>query len=292
MLNRILIAGVVLMAMLVLFLMAGAIPVDHGKQVVIFQTPAFVTVAFLGGVVMLIACFRRQRPFRQVAFVLSHAGLVLLMAGAFIDWRGEKRIDGVRLPVAMGHAVGRLRDLNGNAVDLGFTLAVQKFSVNYYDPVYSLNRPDSSHSAKGDGYVMVTTVDPRVPSSLRQVPVDSMSVATLNPQGAWLQEVALSNGWILRKQKEIPRWFEAEVQITVNGDSQSRRLAVNHPLLVNGWQILLVSYGTEPIRYVELAFKQSPGHRLVVGGIWVVLVGVFMLCFIKPIDQESSHATT
>jgi peptidoglycan/LPS O-acetylase OafA/YrhL len=137
--NRILMAGVVVMVVAVLFLLAGAIPVDHGTQVVIFQTPAFLTVSLLGGVFLLIACFRRRRPFRQVAFVLSHGGLVLLMAGEFMDWRGEKRIDGVRLPVAMGHAVGRLRDRTGNAVDLGFTLAVQKFSVNYYDPVYSLN---------------------------------------------------------------------------------------------------------------------------------------------------------
>ena len=290
--DRILTTGMVLTVMAILFLAAGAIPVQHGQQAVIFQTPAFLTVAILAGMLMLAACFQRRTPLRQAAFVLGHAGFVLLMTGALADWRGEKRFDGIRLPVAMGHAVGKLRDAaTGQPVDLGFTLAVTNFSAAFYDPVYSLLRPGTAHPATTGDYAFVRPVDPRVPSTLRHVPGRPLTATDLCPHGEWLQELTLTNGWILRKQPAVPSWFEACVQITINGTTESRQLAVNHPLAINGWQVLLVSYGSEPMAYVELAFKQSPGHRLVATGIWCVIAGVAMLCLLPP-ARGSRHAAS
>jgi hypothetical protein len=290
--DRILTAGVVSTAVVILFLTAGAIPVHHGQQTVIFETPAFLTVVILTGLLMLAACFQQRTPLRQVAFVLGHAGFVLLMAGALTDWKGEKRFDGIRLPVAMSHAVGKLRDAaTGQPVDLGFTLAVTNFSVAFYDPVYALLRPGTARPGTTEGYVFVRPVDPRVPSTLRHVPGSHLTATELRPHGDWLQELTLTNGWALRKQPAVPSWFEACVQITANGTTESRQLAVNHPLAVNGWQVLLVSYGSEPMAYVELAFKQSPGRRMVATGIWCVIAGVAMLCSL-PLARRNRHASS
>lgn len=285
--NRLLIAGSISTVALILFLAAGAIPVHGGNPTIIFQTPAFLAAAAAGAFLLLAACFLRRPPLRQMAFALTHAGLVLLMAGAFIDWRGEQRIDGVRLPVGMGHAIGKLRGAAGQTVDLGFTLEVVDFSVSFYDPVYSLFRPDESAP---DGWVFVRKVDPRVPSTLRQVPGGALDVADLKVRDHWVPERTLPDGWILRKQPEVPRWYEADVRITTDGVARSRGLAVNHPVAVNGWQVLLVSYGSEPMAYVELAFKRGPGRRLVVAGIWCVIVGVALLCLVLPLRRKERHA--
>jgi cytochrome c biogenesis protein ResB len=287
--NRLLIAGAVSTIVLVLFLAAGAIPVHGGDPTILFQTPAFLAAASAGAIFLLAACFLRRPPVRQTAFALTHAGLVLLMAGAVIDGLGEQRIDGVRLPVGMGHAIGKLRDAEGQTVDLGFTLEVVDFSVSFYDPVYSLFRPDASVP---DGLVFARKIDPRVPSTLRQVPGGALDVANLQEQGHWMPELRLADGWILRKQAEIPRWFEAGVRTTFDGVTRSSGLAVNHPVFVNGWQVLLVSYGSESMTYVELAFKKSPGRRLVVAGIWCVITGVFLLCLVLPLARKDRHAVS
>lgn len=285
--NRLLIAGTVSTVVLILFLAAGAIPVPGGNPTIIFQTPAFLAAAAAGAFFLLAACLLRRPPFRQTAFVLTHAGLVLFMAGAFIDWRGEQRLADVRLPVGMGHAIGKLRDAEGQTVDLGFTLEVVDFSVSFYDPVYSLFRPDADAP---DGWIFVRKVDPRVPSTLRQVPGGALDMADLKEDGHWVPELPLADGWLLRKQAEIPRWFEAGVRTTHDGVVRSAGLAVNHPVFVNGWQVLLVSYGSEPMAYVELAFKKSPGRRLVVAGIWGVIVGVTLLCLVLPLLRKERHA--
>ena len=252
--NRLLIAGAVSTVVLILFLAADAIPVPGGNPTILFQTPAFLATA---------------------------------AAGAFIDWRGEQRLADVRLPVGMGHAIGKLRDAEGQTVDLGFTLEVVDFSVSFYDPVYSLFRPDADAP---DGWIFVRKVDPRVPSTLRQVPGGALDMADLQEDGHWVPELRLVNGWLLRKQAEIPRWFEAGVRTTHDGVVRSAGLAVNHPVFVNGWQVLLVSYGSEPMAYVELAFKKSPGRRLVVAGIWGVIVGVTLLCLVRPLLRKERHA--
>lgn len=285
--NRLLSAGAIAISVVVLYLAAGAIPVGHGQQTIIFQTPAFLVAAVAGALLLLAACFLRRPPMRQLAFALTHAGLVLLMAGAAIDWRSGQRIDGVRLPVGMGHAIGKLRDAVGQTVDLGFSLEVTDFSVSFYDPVYSLFRPDATAP---DGLAFVRKIDPRVPSTLRQVPGGAVEVADLQGQDHWVPELALANGWLLRKQPEVPRWYEAGVR-TICGDvAHSWILAVNHPVVVKGWQILLVSYGTDPMNYVELAFKRSPGHSLVVAGIWSVIAGITLLCLGLPLLRKERHA--
>jgi hypothetical protein len=286
--ERILAAGVVLMVVAILFLTAGAIPVSHGQQTVVFQTPAFLLVVALAVILLLVACFRRRPLLRQIAFALAHAGLVLLIVGALIDWRSSRRIEGVRLPVAMGHAVEKLRDTaTGQMVELGFSLEIMDFSVAFYDPVYALFQPDAS---KPGGEAFVQKIDPRVPATLRQVPGGSLSMADLNRAGAWVQELELTNGWFLRKQPEVPRWYEASVRTTIDGIEHSWGLAVNHPLVAKGWQVMLVSYGHEPMEYVELAFKRSPGHRCVVAGIWCVIAGVSLLCLAPPLLRKARHA--
>ena len=70
--RRILAAGTVVMAVAILYLLAGAIPQDHGRQTAIFESPAFLAMAAAGGILLLAACFRRLVRLFQVAGVLAH----------------------------------------------------------------------------------------------------------------------------------------------------------------------------------------------------------------------------
>lgn len=287
--NRVLVAGSVLLAVVVLFVVAGAFPVRGGQQTVVFETPLFLAVVALGALAMLAACFRRRPPLRQISFALAHAGLVLLLAGATVDWLRGLRIGGVRLPVAMGHAVDQLRTADGQRVELGFALEVKDFSVDFYDPVYSLFRPDEQRPGH---MAFVRKIDPRVPATLRRIPGGALTPEDLRANGQWRLEIPLADGWTMQKQPEVPRWYEARVRTVVDGSERSATLAVNHPVVANGWQVSLVSYGTAPVRFVELAFRKSPGRRLVVAGIWSVIVGVALLCFLPPRAGKERHAAS
>lgn len=291
--DRLVIAGVVTLAALLLFLLAGAFPVGHDDQLVIFKTPAFLAAVALGALLMLLACFQRRPLLRQAAFVLTHAGLVLLLAGAVTGWMAGVRYDGIRLPVMHGHAIGKLRNPGGDPVDLGFALAVTNFTVDTYDPVYALFRPLVPQPTAPADYAFVRDVDPRVPASLARTPAGAIDAAQLRPDGRWLPELTLENGWLLQKRPDVPRWYEAAVLITrPDAAAESRVLAVNHPLTINGWRIFLVSYGLEPIASVELAFKREPGLPLVTGGIWCVIAGVTLFGFFMPppAGKENRHA--
>lgn len=288
--NRLLAAGIVVLAIAVLFLAAGAVPVRGGQQTLVFETPAFLAVVAAGTGLLLAACFLRRPLARQLAFALTHAGLVLLLLGAAIDWRREQRLEGIRLPVGMGHAIRQLRDpATVRTVALGFALEITDLTIAHYDPVYTLLRPDG---LQPPNWVVAGKVDPRVPATLRRIPSGNLNVDDLKTGDKWKEELPLPDGWILRKQAEVPRGYGASVRIAAEGGERTQILAVNHPLSANGWQVLLASCGRDPIPYVELMFKRCPGRPLVFAGIWSVIAGVFLLCLVLPLIEKERHAAS
>lgn len=289
--DRVLQTGIAGLSALLLMVLAGAFPVDHDGQLVIFRTPLFFALVLLIDLLLLISCFRRRPRVRQIAFFLSHAGLVVITAGAFCSWLAGERLDKVRLPVAMGHAAERLHAPSGREVDLGFSIEILNFSVTYYDPVYSLFRSRVPHPATEADYQFVQKVDPRSASTLRETPAGPIDPAVLKDGTNWISRLEQPGGWVLQKQPAVPSRFDASIRITNRGESSIYRLAVNHPLCVNGWRILLVSYGSTPVPYVELAFSRDPGRIWIISGIWCVLAGVSVLCLYMP-KKKGPHADT
>lgn len=287
--RHILLAGVIAMLVVMIFLLAGAWPVGQNGQLIIFRTPAFLAVVAAACVLMLAACLLRRRPMRQAAFILTHAGLVTIVAGAVASWLAGRQYDGIRLPVAPGHAISALHDQAGNTTDLGFALTVTNFIAAHYDPVYKLYRPLVAEPRTADDYTYVQTIDPRRPVTLSHTPAGPIAPDLLRSGETWLPSVFLTNHWVLQRQAPVPSRFEATLLLTRRDQTVPERLAVNHPLRANGWRVYLVSWGDSPLRYVELAFRRDPGRPWIIGGIWCVMAGVTWLCLAAPAKGEAAH---
>ena len=103
------------------------------------------------------------------------------------------------------------------------------------------------------------------------------------------QSVVLEDGSILQLAPPPDKWYEATLEIrSDNGEPQSRILAVNHPVVENGWRIYLTSYDRRQNEYVVLFLRRDPGRPWVVGGIFTLLVGLPLMLYtpgrLRPCD--------
>lgn len=79
-------------------------------------------------------------------------------------------------------------------------------------------------------------------------------------------------------KSSVPRLFLADMAFQIEGEPvREEKLAVNHPIEIQGWRFYLMSYDSQNRAYVVLTARRDPGRLAVVAGIWMVIVGTVML---------------
>jgi len=121
-----------LLIVIVLFMLAGVLPVNGESPEVIFRSPVFVLLLGALAVSSLVCCVRRGMRVRQVGFLLTHGGVVVILAGACIGFAVGERSD-FAVPVSDRHQVRELPTRDGGSIDLDFGLTVNSFNVSHYD---------------------------------------------------------------------------------------------------------------------------------------------------------------
>jgi hypothetical protein len=263
------------MWVMVLFLLAGAVPVQDGAQTVVFRTPAFFGLVGVMSAAMIIACFRNRSPSRQAFFVLTHLGAVAVIAGAamgfFLGQRSEFTI-----PVDRDWSTGVLPGQGDESLHLGFTLSAESLRVDYYDPSYVLFRkcagPDGSETFKKERVLAARwkTVDLGAAGKL--------DLSTLVEDGRWPEEKTLADGSVIRRLPAMPRRFEADLRFRRDRVDHRVTLEVNKPAVFRDWRFYLVKCRDQGARSVTLMARQDPGRRLVITGLWMLMAGAFGLC--------------
>ena len=131
--------AVVLMALAVLLMLAGVLPVRGGGQGALFRSPVF---AFILGILTLstfACCVRRAFSLRNLGFHLAHLSAVLILLGAFLGVLFEKKFD-VQLKLNRESPIQRIQLEEDSVVDLGFQLNLKAFRVEKYAPNLVLHR--------------------------------------------------------------------------------------------------------------------------------------------------------
>lgn len=280
------ILAVCIMVVLVLFLLAGAIPIYGGTQIIVFHTPVFVLVAGCL-VVYLIVCSCRLASLRQAAFLLTHLGAVLILAGAFAGFLAGKQGE-VSVPVGHEYALSEIPTRDGKVARLGFDVSVTNFAVERYAPDYALHVPagstaSSSGSDENRGYTFVKKVRIGKDGFLRLDKHEHLDGAALrNEKGEWTKQHTLSDDRVLQSLGQVDRHYSAALRMTGDdGAARATELTVNHPVEHRGWRFYLMSYDTEREQTVTLAARRDPGRKPVIGGIWALMIGTALLCFRK-----------
>ncbi len=269
--------AVALLCLITLFMLAGVLPAPGGTQAVVFRTPVFILLltALCGS--LLQCCVGRAKRWRRPGFVLTHVGVVVILAGAFTGFAIGKRSE-FALPIGVNHMVEEIPAPGEKTYKLGFSFMVRDFSVDFYEPRYGLYRPPSaaeeeyqleSEYAVAKGVLDVT--------GHVQLPTDELKDAAT---GEWRKQHVLEDGRILQLVPPTPRRFAATLGLrSGTGETRDVELAVNSPVDYGGWRFYLMSYDKEARRYIVLSARRDPGRAAVIMGIWAVIVGTFLQCW-------------
>lgn len=79
------------------------------------------------------------------------------------------------------------------------------------------------------------------------------------------------------------KYYEATLMIMPEGtrDVEEISLTVNHPHREDGWKIYLMNYDRVTESAVQLMLKYDPGEYVTLSGIWMIIVGTFIMCLFR-----------
>lgn len=273
------------MIVTVCFLLAGAVPISGGAQVVVFHTPAFIALMAVLAATLVVCSVRRRLALRQIGFWLAHLGVAAILLGGFLGHLRETKAQ-FRMPVGGERAVRYLGRDEANRIDLEFGFTVKSLKVERYDPDYELYRPQvSTHDGEErTEYVFERVV--RLPDAgeMDLGPAGKLDVDQLRSNGEWVLQRSLKDGWLL-EQRPVDKYYEAALAVYEDEHDEEpdeATLAVNHPVTCNGWRLYLMDYDDRPEqRTVTLLARRDPGRGIVIAGIWCTLLGVAAMCWLR-----------
>ncbi len=285
-------SGILLFGLLALLMVAGGIPLANDAQAVVFRTPVFAALLAALCLLLLFACARYGRTWRQLPFWLAHCGVVVILFGAALGAAFSVR-GRLALPVAERQAVdclpvGADREV---AIPLGFRLSVRDFNVDYYSPTYLLFAPKAGDPTGAGSLAFESELALRADGSLSLpglAPVDRAGLWDSRLRD-WVERYDLPDGRVLQRGRRTPRTFEAALVVREGEDVSVRALRVNKPQTVNDWRIYLESYGGQQDAYVQLHLRRDPGRSCVISGIWMVIAGTAWMCWRRGVPREATE---
>jgi hypothetical protein len=263
--------AVLLLTVLVLFLLAGAIPLQGDIQTVIFRMPLFILLVAVLAAVLIVVAARRPLSLKWAWFHLLHLGPVVIIAGALFGFVKGARLD-LELPLS-----GERR-----AVGPEFSISATDFKVEYFDPSACRLFAPPAATNETDYVLVKTALMSRNGSCDFGSPVGRIPATALKDPdtGEWLRQKALPNGMVLQIVPPAPRHFAARLRFDGrDGASHEANLAVNHPVDCKGWRFYLISYDQRDNSRIFVSASRDPGGRLTAIGIWMVIAGAVLTYF-------------
>lgn len=270
---------VLLLAVISFFLVAGVLPNREGDPAVIFYSPVFIFLLAALACAILVCLFRRRFSFGDLGFILSHGGVVMILAGALAGflWGTSGRMV---LPVFPDHWVSTLERKNRGPVDLPFAAGAAHLEIDYFPPKYDLYEPKETAGPQ-DGNSDYRLVERLRLDSAGELDIGDRKIAKseLFAEGIWRSHLVLDDGRILQRVEPMARHFEAQLVFRQDGSAvPARSLAVNHPVSFDGWRLYLMSHGRQQgFQYVVISARKDPGRGVVIAGIWAVIIGTAVI---------------
>ena len=260
--------SIVLMAAIVLFLLAGVIPGPNSEALTqLFYSPVFIAMGFVLSAINLVAVVRR---WKNLGFVLMHLGIVILLTGGFIGHlRGTKgsMVVGLHYP-----GVNQMQLKDGKKVQIPISVEAVDFNVEFYPPHYVRYELDASNEmVPGEEFELDIEADEVLVEGYGTVPVDDFRMGRM-----WLPRLDLDDGSVLAQMSMTPKFYETKLRLDRD---HVETVSVNYPVSYKGWRFYLMSYDRRAQQYVVLTARHDPGRTLAVAGIWMMIVGSFVMSF-------------
>jgi cytochrome c biogenesis protein ResB len=96
----------------------------------------------------------------------------------------------------------------------------------------------------------------------------------------------LESGWLLQIIPPADRKQELVLRFAADDGALSERsvekcVTVNHPAVHGGWRFYLMSYDREAQEYVVLLARRDPGRGIAIAGMFCLMAGVALTCFVR-----------
>ena len=284
--------SIVIFCALILLLLTGVLPVGKGLEATaVYTSPVMILLLALLSASSVKCCFKR----RSVGFYLVHAGVVVILAGAFVGYvAGKKGAVQLQLlrPVAVGGLTGE------KPVPFGFEVGAKDFTVEFYPPVYDLYRelPRNQVQPGQMPFGKVAEYDTAGKEFLDIAGIGRVDISNLwnEARGEWTQRRMLDAGAFLHLASQTPSHYGVTLQIVDEEKELELPISINHPAGYKKWRFYLMSYDQMNRSYVVLSARHDPGRGAVIAGIWIVMIGTFILCFrrqagsLRYVSQASS----
>ena len=271
--------AVVILCAVILLLLAGVLPVGKGlSATAVYTSPVMILLLALLSAASIKCCFKR----RPVGFILVHLGIVIILAGAFVGYiAGKKGTIQLQMfrPVAASGLTG------ANPVPFGFEVAAKDFEVKFYPPVYHLYRelPRDQLQPGQMPFEKTAEYDMTGKDFIDVQGIGRIEVSNLwnDARGEWTSRRMLDSGSFLHLASQTPSHFGVTLQIADGEKELELPISINHPAGYKGWRFYLTSYDQRSRSYVVLSARRDPGRGTVIAGIWIVMIGTFLLCLRK-----------
>ena len=252
------------------------------KQV--FTGPIFIVLAFIFIVDTVFCCFRQGFAVNKIGFYLSHLGIAAIFIGAILGYGfGTKAT--FNIDVDKNKSYSKVKSVNKNNIDFGFSIGVEDFKVDRYDPEFSLyiNKNGSQKSSNMDDYQFIKLIKKNLNGSYSLGEYGVIDISELrdkNSADGFKNELLFDNGAALFKENSKDKHYLAKMIIKdSNGVNIKKDLEVNKPVKYKGWKFYLMSYDKENSKYIVVEAKYDPGVKYVILGLWMTMIGTIMMCF-------------
>jgi len=288
--------SIVIFCAVILLLLAGVLPVGKGLEATaVYYSPAMILLLGLLSISLVWCCVKRKFSAKQIGFYLVHLGVVVILSGAMVGYiAGKKGMVQLQLfrPVAASGLMGE------EPVPFGFEVAAKDFEVEFYPPVYHLYHqllPEQVTSGQMP-FEKAAEYDTAGKDFIEIDGIGRLAVSNLwnEAAGEWTPRRRLEAGSFLHRASQIPSHYVVTLQIVDGEQHVELPISINHPAGYKGWRFYLMSYDQVNRSYVVLSARSDPGRNAVIAGIWIVIIGTFILCFrrqagsLRHVSQASS----
>lgn len=252
-----------------------------------FGAAGMFCMGLVGALFVLIFGFLAYRLMsRRLWLAGAHACVALVLAGAWMDYSGERRTV-LTLPVDARTEVSSVRLEDGRVEPLGFSLRMDDFQVSHYET--------EGYTLYGYGEAWEVLGHPRREGQRLRWGEESWDVAELREAPGMPQPFLVLPGETPRLlMRDVPPVKDYTARCLLKTEYRGRAeerwedLRVNEPLSCRGWRFYLMNYRpTEEVMRVELQARYSPGRWPTLAGMVGLILCTACWCWWKKEEPDS-----
>ena len=274
--------GILLLASILLLLLTAVLPVSGGRDATaVYYSPVFMLLLGLLSCCLVWSCFKRRFGPKQIGFYLVHLGVVVLLAGALTGHLSGAK-GALQLPLSAPEAAGGILSKKA-PVSFGFSVSAKDFEASFYPPAYTLYRRLSPGSIMPDQPPVEKVADYETEGRevLDLKGFGQVKCAALwdESRSEWRPQLELNEDCFLYRTLQIPSHYGVTLKVVDGEKKHDLPIRINHPGNYKGWRFYLTGYDLDNQSFVTLSARHDPGRSAAISGIWMLMVGTFVLCF-------------